>query len=206
MVNLKRIFTELAEKYSNDTLLINELWNEIEKEYSYPDRYYHTIVHLKEFYIQLLHVRNKIEDWDTILFSMFYHDIIYVTSNSDNEVKSAEYAAGRLKQLTCPAEKISTCVNLILATKEHKEEDNNDVNYFTDADLSILGQHRDSYSDYCTKIRKEYSIFNELQYNTGRKEVLQKFLHRGSIFKTKYFYDKFEVAARQNIKNELNTL
>ena len=81
-----------------------------------------------------------------------------------------------------------------------------DTNYFTDADLSILGSDSDSYLTYTKQIRKEYSYFPDLLYKPGRRKVLEHFLEMGNIFKTKYFQDKFEIQAKINILGELKSL
>ena len=101
---------------------------------------------------------------------------------------------------------IDLCVQHILATKSHAVSENNDTNLFTDADLSVLGADREVYEQYYKQIRKEYSIYPDLMYNPGRKKVLQNFLGMKRIFKTDYFYGKFEEKARRNITAELNEL
>jgi predicted metal-dependent HD superfamily phosphohydrolase len=62
------------------------------------------------------------------------------------------------------------------------------------------------YSDYYKNVRKEYSIYPNLLYNPGRKKVLKHFLAMGKIFKTDYFYQKFEKNARLNLQKELDLL
>jgi predicted metal-dependent HD superfamily phosphohydrolase len=200
---LKQTFIELTQKYSDDNRLIEILWNEIEKNYTDKNRYYHTLAHLDNLYEQLLEVKDEIEDWDTILFTLYYHDIIYNSTKKDNEYKSAELAKVRLESIAYPADKISKCVIQILSTKEHSKSIDNDANLFTDADLSILGQAWEAYSDYFKQVRKEYSIYPDFLYNRGRKKVLNQFLKMGNIFKTNLFYSKFENVARQNLANEL---
>ena len=93
-----------------------------------------------------------------------------------------------------------------MATKKHAVSDNSDTNYFTDADLSVLGQPWEIYSTYYKQVRKEYSLFPELIYVPGRKKVLQQFLQMERIFKTDFFYTKFELQAKENLKKELALL
>ena len=101
---------------------------------------------------------------------------------------------------------IESCKNQILATKSHLSNENFDTNYFLDADLSVLGQGWNSYSDYFKNVRKEYSIYPDILYNSGRKKVLKHFLAMEKIFKTDYFFRKFELNARQNLQKELNLI
>jgi len=203
---LKKTFIELLTKYTDNDLLINELWTEIVKNYSSKKRYYHTLQHLDNLLSQLTDVQGEIQNWETILFTLFYHDIIYNSIKSDNEEKSAELAEKRMKQITVSNYKIELCKEQILATKSHIKSTDSDTNYFTDADLSVLGQSWEKYSLYYNNVRKEYSIYPDLVYNPGRKKVLKYFLSLNRIFKTDFFYNKFEIQARQNLQQEIDLL
>lgn len=154
----------------------------------------------------MVNIKKEIQNWETILFTLYYHDVIYKAVKSDNEEKSAELAEKRMKQLSIPDEKIVLCKAQIIATKSHVKSVDPDTNYFTDADLSVLGQDWESYSAYYKNVRKEYAIYPDLLYNPGRKKVLNHFLEMESIFKTEYFYNKFEEQAKQNLQKEIELL
>ena len=109
-------------------------------------------------------------------------------------------------QIAVPAESIEQCKKIILATKSHTENNDSDTNNFTDADLSVLGQNWESYSCYYKNVRKEYSVYPDLLYNPGCKKVLLHFLSMNRIFKTEYFYNKFEIAAKENLQKEMEFL
>lgn len=203
---LKTIFIELLSKYSSNTNLHRTLWNEIEKQYSSTKRHYHSLSHLENLLIELNEIKSNIKDWDTTLFSLYYHDIIYDAKSSKNEEKSAELAIKRLKDIGYPPLKIEHCFNQIIATKSHEVNEDSDTNLFTDADLSILGSCWETYTTYISQIRKEYSIYPDFIYKPGRQKVLHHFLDMQRIFKTDYFYFKFEQQARQNIRKELKLL
>lgn len=203
---LKQTFFELVKKYSDDLQLIEILWKEIERNYSSSKRYYHNLAHLENLLAQLLKVKMNIEDWDIILFSLYYHDIVYKASKKNNEEKSAEYAQNILQKLNFSKERINSCFSQIIATKGHTISTNNDTNLFTDADLSILGFSESEYKIYHQQIRKEYKMYPSFMYNPSRKKVLQSFLKMNSIFKTSYFFDIFEKQARINIALEINNL
>lgn len=199
---LKKIFLDITRNYTGNPELIEKLWDEIDKNYSSPGRYYHTLLHLDAMISQLEEVRTKILDWDLVLFTVFYHDIIYEPIKTNNEEKSAELARRRLSAISFPENKISKCFAMILATKNHSQTGDSDTDYFTDADLSILGQPWDEYSTYIKQIRKEYAVFPDLIYNSGRKKVLNQFLQMDRIYKSDYFYKKFESKARENLLRE----
>ena len=205
-MELKNIFTALVANYSADQSLIDELWREIEKSYSHKKRYYHNLTHLERLIEQLQEYKNLIADWDTILFSVFYHDIVYKVLLKDNEERSANLAVNRLGQIGFPPQKVIVCSQQILATKAHTISNNPDTNLFTDADLSVPGLAQPEYATYCQQIRKEYSIYPDIVYNPGRKKVLNHFLQMDRIFKTPAFADKYEAQARANLSWELERL
>lgn len=200
---LKETFIRLLSNYSDNDRLIIELWTEIEKNYSSKKRHYHTLEHLDNLLGQLTEIKDEIRNWNIILFTLYYHDIIYNSLKSDNEEKSAELAEKRMRQISVPNDKIELCKNQILATKSHIKSTDNDTNYFIDADLSVLGQPWEVYSSYYKNVRKEYSIYPDFVYNSGRKKVLNHFLTMDKIFKTDFFYNKFETQAKHNLQMEL---
>ncbi|MEM9548565.1 MAG: hypothetical protein AAGA77_21445 [Bacteroidota bacterium] len=161
---LEAHFTELLEGYEVDSNLIEELWSEIITNYTKSNRHYHNLEHLEDLINQLTQVKVKIDNWQVLLFTLFYHDIIYKSTKKDNEEKSARLASNRMRQINAKESDIQLCYNQIIATKSHDASRNSDTNYFTDADLSILGREQKEYKAYCQKIRKEYSIYPNFLY------------------------------------------
>ncbi len=203
---LQTTFIQLLAGYTGNKSLVNELWAEIEKNYSGKKRYYHNLQHLEHLLAQLQPLQQTIENWDTVLFTLFYHDIIYLAHRSDNEAKSAALAQQRLQQAGVSESIINCCTAQILATKNHLQATDPDTNYFTDADLSILGQSWEVYETYYKNVRKEYAIYPDFLYNPGRKKVLQHFLSIDRIFKTNHFYRLLETPARENLQREWTLL
>lgn len=200
---LKETFIELLTNYTDNNSLMDKLWGEIEKNYSSKKRHYHTLQHLDNLLKSLLEVKEVIQHWEAVLFTLYYHDIVYNALKSDNEEKSAALAEKRMKQLSVSSDTIERCKQQILATKSHIESTDSDTNYFTDADLSVLGQRWEIYELYYKSVRKEYSIYPDFVYNPGRAKVLNYFLAMGRIFKTDFFYNTFEIQAKQNIQKEI---
>lgn len=199
-------FLQLVNKYSNNNELATNLWLEIFTKYSEPKRHYHTISHLEAVIADLTDVKDKIIDWDTTLFAVFYHDIIYKASSGTNESDSAKLAMQKLSEIGFPSEKVAKCANMIVATKAHELSEDPDTNYLLDADLAILGTNQFDYQKYSEQIREEYSIYPDFMYNPGRKKALLHFLQMEKIYKTASFLKKYEKQARVNISNELEAL
>lgn len=202
----KQIFTAELSLLTEDATLIEIYWNEIEKHYSKTNHHYHNLSHLDNILLSLLPIKHVISDWQTIIFSIAYHDIIYNVMNNNNEEKSAEFARKRLSALSIPIHQVDKCCKQILATKGHDNSNDDDTNIFTDADISILGTDEENYKRYADFIRKEYKIYPDFLYNPGRIKVLKHFLEMKKIYKTDFFYSKYEDQARINIEYEIRQL
>ncbi len=189
--------------YPGHQELAGPYWEEITLQYTAPQRHYHNLQHLRQLLEQLLQVRTAVRDWDTLLFSMYYHDIVYDPLRQDNEAQSALIASERLERLGVPATAIQRCAAQIAATAAHSPSADSDTDYFTDADLSVLGQDPEVYEQYYKAVRLEYDCYPDHIYIPGLKKVLEHFLAMRRIFKTGYFYSRLEFQARDNIAREL---
>ncbi len=203
---LEETFIKLIGNYTTDDRLAMQLWKEIEENYSNKKRHYHSLIHLENLLQHLFAIKKQIENWDTILFSLYYHEIIYNPLKTNNEEKSAEFAENRMQLIGVPQLTIENSVHQILATKKHLLSVDNDTNIFTDADLSILGQPWNVYANYYKQVRNEYSLYPDLIYKPGRKKVLQHFLQMERIFKTDVCFTAFELQAKENLQKELELL
>lgn len=203
---LETDFREVLSSFVKNEGLIKKYWQDIVRQHSENSRHYHSIQHLKSVWQQLQPVREKIEDWPVVLFTIVYHDLIYNVQQSNNEEKSAEAAVEQLQAIGLAKDRVDRCYKHIIATKGHGVAEDPDTNYFTDADLSILGSDPDTYRIYAQNIRKEYRIYPSFTYNPGRRKVLQHFLDLPRIFKTDHFYALYEEQARINISGEISSL
>ncbi|MFD2999448.1 hypothetical protein ACFS7Z_03670 [Pontibacter toksunensis] len=205
MQSLESQWSALASEYTTDVHLVQKLWEELHRSYTASGRYYHNLTHIAN----LLHLTKEhqsfIREINLVRFAVFYHDIVYKTTRSDNEERSAALATERLKELHVPQEEIDMVQVMILATRTHQLHQEEDINLLVDFDLSILGADWENYAAYSQQIRKEYSLYPDLLYNNGRKKVLQHFLNRPSIYLTALFQDKLEAQARQNLQQELDS-
>lgn len=200
-----KLKTELL-SITADNSIIDTLWSEIKINYSEPGRYYHTLVHLDNLTAELFTIKEKITDWQTLMFSIAYHDIIYNPLRNDNEEKSADLAFSRLTFLNLPEVQKQKCKEQVIATKGHNHSADSDTNYFTDADLAILGSEPGLYKEYSKAIRKEYQGYPDVVYRQARKKVLDYFMQMPKIYKTTFFASLYEAQARKNISNEFKEL
>lgn len=205
-MNFENVFKQELKALESSEELISIMWADISRAYSAKGRYYHNLTHLDQLVAHLSEVRKQIQDWPAIVFAIAWHDAVYQTSKSDNEEKSAEKSDRNLTQTFFPEQRREKCIRLILATKKHLIDEDEDVNLFTDADLAILGTDEEAYFNYARQIRKEYWRYPDFLYKPGRKKVLKHFQEMESIYKTTYFRNKFEQSAKRNIDLELRSL
>lgn len=196
----------LAGKYTGDIKLIKNLFRQIQSAYSSPGRYYHNLNHIDSLLSLSDQYATSVSDKDLIDFAIFYHDIVYSPSESDNELRSAEVAKNSLTELSVPEEKRAAVVEYIIASKVHAvgaNENDTDLAWFLDFDMSILGAEWERYLQYSRDVRREYDMYPDLIYNAGRKNFLQQTLSMPFIFHTAELREKFDRRARENLKREL---
>ncbi|HYG18928.1 MAG TPA: hypothetical protein VD816_08360 [Ohtaekwangia sp.] len=205
MSALYQAFLNTSSNHSRDANMISTCWDEILKAYSEPSRTYHNLHHLHHFLEQVTSVKHLVHEWDCVIFSLVYHDFICDPLATDNESRSAALAAMRLTALNVPAEKINLCREMIMATRGHYRHEHGDINFFTDADLAILGATPSAYGAYMNAVRKEYALVPESVYRAGRIKILKHFLALAEIYKTPEFRRRYEAQARENMLKEVNT-
>ena len=198
-------FLEITSHTIPGSVYAHAFWREIEKHYSEAGRFYHNLTHLQEIF-RLLDEMLPSSQSDALSYAVFYHDIVYDVQKNDNEERSAGFAARDMERLLVPAATIAQCRSLILATKAHEAAGPAEMNYFTDADLSILGREPEEYQAYCMQIRKEYAVYPDGLYNPGRARVLRHFLDMPRIYKTDLCFSRYEAQARRNMSAELASL
>jgi len=201
---LKETFLNLIAEYSDNKTYNIKCWFEIEKKYSSKSRYYHNLSHIKNMIDELNEIKSLVNDLDSLLFAIYYHDIIYKATRQDNEYKSALFFEKRISQTDFRG--IKKVMKQIELTKEHKKSDDNDTNILLDLDFAVLGLPLEEYRIYYGNIRREYKVFPDFMYKKGRIKALMSFLDSDYIFKTDYFINKYEKQARVNINYELKYL
>ncbi len=202
---IETVWQELSGRYSLLPSESTRILSKIQEAYSQKHRYYHNLDHLTDLLLQAQTHQQHLQDLDSIYFAIFFHDIVYHVSKNNNEEKSALFAEKVLKEIKIERSKVEKVSKYILATKTHlPAPEEPDLQFFLDTDLSILASDSARYKQYSFQIRKEYSIYPDFLYKTGRRKALQSFLEREKIF---YFYGQdYEQRARENIENEIYML
>ena len=199
---IKHEFLKSLNAYTADLEIQINMWSEIEAHYKQSNRHYHTLHHLDWILAEMLPIKNSFRHWYAIVMAIAYHDLVYNVNASDNEEQSAAIARGRLTSVSFPETEVDYCCRAILATKSHLANEN-EIQLFVDADLSILGSSTENYFRYSSQIRMEYAHLPDDQYTAGRKKILHDFLTRKSIYLTPAFSSRYEAQARLNLEREL---
>nr|WP_199000967.1 hypothetical protein [Flavobacterium sp. ASV13] len=203
-MNLQKIYSDLLSNIGFSADYIQKNWLDLEKAYSQKSRHYHNLTHLKEMIESFEIYRDKLENPNEILFSIFYHDFVYSASKKDNELKSAEYALAVLPEIVDLNKQL--VFDAICATQQHQQNEIEDINWLIDFDLKILAKDWDDYKIYFEQIRKEYRIYPDFLYKPGRAKALKHFLENEFIFQTEELRDLYEEKARANIEKEIKLL
>ncbi len=203
--DIKAIFYAECLKHTSDIPKINELYHTIEQ--AYKDRYFHNLYHLKNMFEKLLEVKGHIQDWNSIVFSVFYHDIIYDPTSLINEENSAFLAVEELKKIGVQEEQLNKIKQQILSTGSHTNPTSlSDIDYLIDADFCLLGSPWIIYDSNGYLIRQEFELLSDIDWSKGRKKFLKGLLNRDSIFLTKHFMNNYENKAIENITRDLTNL
>ena len=200
------VWNSLCSQFTEDQQIIDRAWNEIDLAYREPARAYHTLEHISVLLNHIEEYTSIIENKAMLLFTAFYHDIVYVPGSGSNEKDSAAIAEKRMRELHVLEEIIHDTKTLILLTKSHAAVNptiTNDMLLFLDMDLSIIGTAPDVYNQYRENVRKEFKAFPDFIFRKGRRSFLKSQLKLPLIFHTDPFRNKYEVQARVNMITEL---
>lgn len=197
----------LNNRHGSPAAIALDAINRILAQYGAATRHYHNTHHLSDLICLQQQYAPLIVDNDSLIFAIYFHDLVYKASHDDNEERSAAEALQFLKKIGYPEEKQQKVNAFIMATKGHQNPlADPDLDYFLDFDLHILGVSPSFYDAYTKQIRREYSIYPSYFYKKGRKRVLQHFLGQTSIYRTAAFREKYEKRARENMERELEGL
>jgi predicted metal-dependent HD superfamily phosphohydrolase len=183
-----------------------EMFERITKAYAEPHRRYHTAAHIDACLREFDSVRSLARSGSEVESALWFHDVIYNTRASDNELQSAEMAS---RFLASSGVSPSICARVhshILATAHKGKPDDDDARLVVDIDLSILGQDEQVYGLFERSVREEYKWVPWFLFRRKRIEILRSFLDRESIYGTEQFRQRYESAARSNLERAIRGL
>lgn len=180
-----------------------------------PHRSYHTPQHLLECLRVLDHLRSYCTaegGADAVEFALWYHDVIYSTTSSGSEERSAEMAcATMLKSAPRGQEQragqlASTVFEAIMATTHEHSVRTLEAAVTVDCDLAILGAPAERYAQFEDQVRQEYAQFALPHFASARLRVLEGFASRKQIYRTPLLRQLLETRARENLARSMRAL
>jgi len=171
-----------------------------------PQRHYHDQRHLLECLGRWSAWKHLAEQPGEVALALWYHDAVYSPKSTDNELRSAAWAARAMTDAGADAGAVQRVHDLIMATCHKAPAPTRDAELVVDIDLATLGAAPERFEAYDREIRKEYAWVPGFLYRRKRRAVLQAFLDRPRIYATDAAFVELEEPARRNLAAALSRL
>jgi predicted metal-dependent HD superfamily phosphohydrolase len=177
------------------------------RRYEEPHRRYHTTAHLAEVLDRVDDLAAEADDLEAVRLAAWFHDAVYDPLGTGNEECSAALAERVLATTGRPAETVAEVARLVRLTATHDPAggDRNGA-VLCDADLAVLAADPGRYAAYAAAVREEYATVPDETLRRGRADVLRRLLDLPSLFRTARGRERWEDAARHNVRAELMLL
>jgi predicted metal-dependent HD superfamily phosphohydrolase len=191
-----------------DHAVAAEIFEQLYATYTAPDRHYHCINHIHDCLRELDDVAAQARDAHALASAIWFHDIVYDGTRSDNEQRSADVAETELKTLGASDAFGRDVRRLILLTRHDREPAPDDIDgrLIVDIDLASLALPPEEFDRNTSLIRQEYPHVSDEKFRQGRCDLLGKFLARPRIYFTPTFFNRNEQSARQNLERAMSRL
>lgn len=179
--------------------------SDLKGRYVEPQRHYHTWEHITALLGWFDLRATTLNDPDAVFLAILFHDAVYDPRGKDNETRS-EMLLARTALPEWSQESIDRARRMIAATTTHtlppglEPAEGADVGEFLDMDMSILGASQSTFDAYDKAIRREYRHVPGLLYHPARKRILSDFLNRQTLYFSIWGQDRFDQAARANLR------
>lgn len=174
----------------------------LQKQYSEPARYYHTLDHIAACLAHFDSLRQLADKPHLVELALWLHDVVYDTRRADNEACSAQYASSLLTAAGVP-EHAPAVEAMIMATTHQNGSQANDCGLVLDIDLSVLAQPTQVYKSYQQAVHQEFSWVPDDLFRVGRAKVLRGLLRCRPLYGHPAISAAWEATARANIESEL---
>lgn len=219
---LKDRWASLVASIGGNAALTRRWWRKLSQRHSERHRWYHCFPHLRTMHSRLREFKQRglLACPQVCELALFFHDVIYEPTRSDNEAESAKLYldfCADLRRSCTPTDQdeplplfarlpLEEGTQHILATSDHLNgcTTTRDTLAFLDADLEVLAKPPAEYARYAEQIRLEYAHVDEAAYRQGRSNILRSFLEHDDLFFTPAMRNgPFEANARANLTAEM---
>jgi predicted metal-dependent HD superfamily phosphohydrolase len=171
-----------------------------------PHRHYHDLTHLRECLGRWAEWQHLAEQPGEVALALWYHDAIYNPRSTDNELRSAAWAARAMTEAGTDVGSVQRVHDLVMANCHNAPAATRDAELVVDIDLATLGAEAERFETYDRDVRKEYAWVPGFLYRRKRREVLRAFLDRPRIYATDLAHAELEAPARRNLAAALSRL
>ena len=146
------------------------MWNE-------SHRSYHNLNHLNYFISQINENKSNFseKEYEKLILTAIFHDIVYDPSSSTNEANSAKFL------MECAVDKKNNDIldveKMILDTKSHTSS-NKLSEAFNSYDMNIVERTFEELLEWENGISEEFSVYTKEQYKEGRLKFLESLLDK----------------------------
>ncbi len=182
-----------------------EIYGQLKARYMEPHRRYHTPVHIAHCLNQFDLAREHMDEPDAVEMAIWFHDVIYESKSTDNELKSAELFT-ELAGSNVSAEFNSRVRDLIMVTVHRQLPETGDEKFVVDIDLSSFGLPWDRFLKDSEGVREEFPHLSDREFYPGQKVFMESLISRKNFCFTKFFRDRHEDTARDNISKYFDKL
>lgn len=185
-----------------DTNFTDYYYDEI-LEPAYKDRPYHNLRHIESMLIHVNDFKGFTNKERSLLkWSIWFHDIVYDSTQSDNEEKSANQLVDFMRALDFEEEDIKVAKWLILVTTHKGSPQTKLEEIICDLDLFEFSLSERAQTN-SKEVRQEFSHLSEAMWKGGRQLFLQTLLSKEYIYHTDLYRKTLEQPARSNIMKEI---
>jgi len=204
-VELRDRWCRICDDFSLRGAGIPEIMSSFDKVAAqYAREGYHNLDHLSFMFRLLDNYRSMMQNHAIVDFAVFFHDVVYIPGSTIDEEKNALYARDMLFSMGTGFTTVDEVNRLITASKDHVVEAGarDDLHFFLDADMAILGSDKESYKRYRKGVAKDYDSIDPKLYLQGRLAFLRELVGK-RIFSTDEMHQRFHQRAQTNIGTEI---
>jgi predicted metal-dependent HD superfamily phosphohydrolase len=179
-----------------------DLAAELYRVYRAPGRFYHGLDHITELFreFDIALAAGLVENEEAMRLAIWFHD--YFQDHQEDEEKSAKKGYEAALELGYPETFARIVHRLILVTK-HSDDlsykpQTNDEMLMCDLDLVPLAA--DNFTERTGWVRAEYPNVPDEVFFPARKAILKAFLDRPSLYRTPFFRERYQEAAKANLE------
>lgn len=208
---LARVWSDTVTSLGGTRPEADDAAHDLVRRYAQPHRRYHNATHVTAVLADAEWLATCQDlppaELPVLRLAVCAHDVVYDAVPGEDERSSAQWAHERLNAAGVSAAVATRVASLVLTTIAHEAApDDPTATALLDADLAILGTAPAHYDRYARAVREEYERVPEELWRAGRAAVLQRMMNAERLYRSPQAAERWERAARANLRRELDAL